>query len=88
LGYYRVLGIKEWASNDEIKKAYFRTAKEFHPDRHLYLTEEMKDKLNSIFVYITNAYSTLIDPQKRKEYKMTPMPNSVKQPSNTESAEE
>ena len=88
LGYYRVLGIKEWASNDEIKKAYFRTAKEFHPDRHLYLTEEMKDKLNSIFVYITNAYSTLIDPQKRKEYNTTPMTNSVKQPSNTESAEE
>jgi DnaJ-domain-containing protein 1 len=88
LGYYRVLGIKEWASNDEIKKAYFRTAKEFHPDRHLYLPEEMKDKLNAIFVYITNAYSTLIDPQKRKEYNMTPMPNSAKQLSDTELEEE
>ncbi len=84
LGYYKVLDIKEWATIDEIKKAYFRTAKEFHPDRHLYLPEEMKDKLNTIFVYITNAYSTLIDPQKRKEYNMTLMPNSAKQLSDTE----
>lgn len=88
LGYYRVLDIKEWATSDEIKKAYFRTAKEFHPDRHLYLPEEMKDKLNAIFVYITKAYSTLIDPQKRKEYKTTLMPDSVRQPHNKELAKE
>ena len=87
-GYYNVLGIKEWATSDEIKEAYFRTAKEFHPDRHLYLPEEMKEKLNAIFIYITNAYSTLIDPQKRKEYNTTPMTNSARQPSNTELAEE
>jgi len=68
LGYYGVLGLQEYSSDDEIKKAYYRMAKEFHPDRHFHLSGDMKDKLNEIFSYITKAYSTLTDPQKRKEY--------------------
>ena len=88
LGYYTVMGIKEWATSDEIKKAYFRRAKEFHPDRHLYLPEEMKDKLNTIFAYLTKAYSTLIDPQKRKEYDMKLTSKSEKHLSDTNPAED
>jgi hypothetical protein len=69
LGYYGVLGPDlATSSGAEIKKAYYRAAKQFHPDRHFGLPEETKSKLIEIFTYITNAYITLSDPQKRHEY--------------------
>jgi tetratricopeptide (TPR) repeat protein len=68
LGYYGVLGIKEWATDEEIKKAYYKAAKEFHPDVHFSLPKDMKEKLIEIFTYITNAYLILTDSLKRKEY--------------------
>jgi len=69
IGYYGILGIKQWASLDDIKKAYYKAAKEFHPDRHFYINSpSVKGKLNAIFSYITAAYATLSNPQKRKEY--------------------
>jgi curved DNA-binding protein CbpA len=68
LGYYGVLGIKDTATLDMIKKAYYRAAKEFHPDLHFRLPEETKGKLHEIFSFITNAYATLTDPGKRREY--------------------
>ena len=69
LGYYRILGIKQWAPSNEIKKAYYKAAKEFHPDRHFRLkSDEVKGKLNTIFSYLTQAYTTLSNPLKRGEY--------------------
>lgn len=68
LGYYGVLGLKKDASDDEIKKAFYQAAKEYHPDRNFSLPEDMKKKLLEVFTYITNAYITLRDPEKRKEH--------------------
>lgn len=69
LGYYGVLGVKKWASADEIKREYYRMAREFHPDKHFRIkSNELKGKLNSIFAYITAAYTTLSNQQKRFEY--------------------
>jgi len=68
LGYYDVLGVDESASYEEIKQAYYRMAKEFHPDRHFDLNEDIKVMLTEIFSYITNAYLTLRDPVRRREY--------------------
>lgn len=69
MGYYGILGIKQWVSIDNIKKAYYKAAKEFHPDRHFYINSPVvKGKLNAIFSYITAAYAALSNPQKRKEY--------------------
>jgi curved DNA-binding protein CbpA len=68
MSYYEMLGIHQNAAEDEIKKAYFKLAKEFHPDLHFSLPRDMKNKLLEVFVYMTEAYLTLKDPQKRKEY--------------------
>ncbi len=69
LGYYGVLGLKRDASEDEIKKAYYRSAKKFHPDRHfLFDDDSLRNKLNRIFSYINEAYRTLSDHEKRKKY--------------------
>lgn len=69
LGYYEILGIKKWATQDAIKRAYYRTAKEFHPDRYFCLeSDKLKDKLNTIFSFVTAAYTTLSNPEKRKQY--------------------
>ncbi len=68
LGYYGVLDIKESARYDEIEKAYFKVSREFHPDLHFELDEDVKNKLTEVFSYITNAYLTLIDPIARKKY--------------------
>ncbi len=69
MGYYGILGVKQWASTDDIKKAYYKAAKEFHPDRHFYINSPaVKLKLNAIFSYITAAYTTLSNSQKRKDY--------------------
>ncbi|MDP2168434.1 MAG: DnaJ domain-containing protein [Thermodesulfovibrionales bacterium] len=87
LGYYGVLGVKEHSPAEEIRKAFYKTAKEFHPDRHFYLPEDMKDKLHEIFSYTTNAYTTLTNPAARKDYDRARSLKAV-QKSNKEMAEE
>ncbi len=68
MSYYDVLGIREHATAEQIKKAYFRLAKEFHPDLHFNLPRDMKKKLLEVFIYMTNAYLTLRDSAKRQSY--------------------
>jgi tetratricopeptide (TPR) repeat protein len=69
LGYYGVLGVKSHASIPEIKGAYYKAARKFHPDMHFHLEDDdLKDKLSDIFTYVYEAYATLSNPQKRKKY--------------------
>jgi len=53
--YYEVLGVDETATKDEIKKAYRKLAKIYHPDMSLV----NKDKAEDIFKKINNAYDVL-----------------------------
>jgi tetratricopeptide (TPR) repeat protein len=60
--------LDQYAPAEKIKKAYYRAAKKYHPDLHLGLPEDTKQKLLEIFTYITNAYLTLSHLHRRQEY--------------------
>lgn len=61
--YYEVLGLQKGASEDEIKKAYRRVAKECHPDLH----PGDKDA-EARFKEANEAYGVLSDPDKKAKY--------------------
>jgi len=65
--YYTILGVPKGASDEEIKKAYRKLAREFHPDLHPDKKKEMEAK----FKEINEAYQVLGDPKKRSEYDLT-----------------
>ena len=61
--YYEVLGVSKGASDDEIKKAYRKTAKQYHPDLH------PDDKVaEEKFKECNEAYEVLSDPEKKARY--------------------
>ncbi|MDE6658222.1 MAG: molecular chaperone DnaJ [Oscillospiraceae bacterium] len=62
--YYEVLGIQKGASEDEIKKAYRKMARENHPDLHPDKADECEEKMKEI----NEAYAVLSDPEKRQRY--------------------
>jgi DnaJ-class molecular chaperone len=60
---YQVLGVKPDASADEIRKAYRKLAKQFHPDLN-----PGKPAAEARFKSISGAYDLLSDPEKRARY--------------------
>lgn len=62
--YYRILELDEFASADQIKKAYRKLAMQYHPDRN----HGKEDWANEKFKDINEAFSVLGDPEKRSQY--------------------
>jgi molecular chaperone DnaJ len=71
--YYSVLGVNKGSTAADIKKAYFKLAKEYHPDVNK--TEGAKEK----FAEINEAYETLGDEQKKRVYDTTGMTGDEQQ---------
>ena len=62
--YYVVLGLRDAATPAEIKKAYRKLARQYHPDKNLRNAAQSK----RIFQHITEAHDVLSDPDRRRAY--------------------
>ena len=65
---YEILGIQETAGDSEIKKAYFKKSKEYHPDKHANADDQTKEEFSAKFKQAKEAYETLSDIDRRKAY--------------------
>jgi len=64
--YYGILGLKEDASSEEIRKAYRKLALHYHPDRN-----RGDAGAEERFKAISEAYAVLIDPERRRLYDLS-----------------
>jgi DnaJ family protein A protein 2 len=63
--YYDILGVKRNADTSEIKKAYYKLAKKWHPDK---APPDKSEEYTEKFKKIAEAYDVLSDEDKRKKY--------------------
>lgn len=69
MDHYSVLGVEATADEKTIRRAYYRLAKKYHPDRHhrSHLSD-LQDRLEAIFVRVNEAYETLQSSDRRTAY--------------------
>jgi len=69
LDYFQILNVANSATPPEIKAAFHRWSREFHPDRFYQVADkELKHRVNEVYKRITEAYYVLRDDVKRKTY--------------------
>ena len=68
IDYYKVLNLNQNAKQDEIKSAYRKLAKEFHPDLHI--SNPLAELASEKFKLVNEAYEILSDEKKREEYNL------------------
>lgn len=80
--YYKILGVSRQADTKEIRKAYLSLTKKYHPDKQGQLSEAQQLRNQEKMSEINEAYETLSDESKRKEYndqRRSPGPNNRQQ---------
>ena len=69
LDYFEILGVPTSAAREEIKRAYFALAKEYHPDKHFGSSSaEVRQLAQQLYDLISTAHDTLTDPIERERY--------------------
>ncbi|CAI5760243.1 unnamed protein product [Candida verbasci] len=68
LTYYQLLDLNPNSSIKEIKLQFKKLSKKYHPDLNQHLSDEAKEENNRRFVEMVNAYDTLKDVKKKREY--------------------
>lgn len=63
IDYYKILGVQKDIPQKDVKKAYIKRAKQFHPDLH---PDDPKAKAK--FQALNEAYDVISDPEKRRKY--------------------
>lgn len=63
IDYYKILGVSKDIPQDEVRAAYRKRAKQFHPDLH---PDDPKAKAK--FQALSEAYDVISDPEKRRKY--------------------
>ena len=63
IDYYKILGVDKSIPQKDVKKAYLKRAKQFHPDLH---PDDPKAKAK--FQALNEAYDVINDPEKRRKY--------------------
>jgi tetratricopeptide (TPR) repeat protein len=67
--HFEVLGLSRSVGETEVKEAYFRLAKRFHPDVHHGASlGDLRDELEAVFIRLGEAYEVLRHPRKRGDY--------------------
>ncbi|WP_223634491.1 J domain-containing protein [Corallococcus sp. EGB] len=69
MDYFEVLGLERAAGPSDIKKAFYKESRVYHPDRFFHLESKgLKDQVNELYKRVTEAYYVLRDDTKRKKY--------------------
>ncbi|HSP80210.1 MAG TPA: DnaJ domain-containing protein [Myxococcaceae bacterium] len=69
LDYFEVLKLEKTATPADIKRAFYRESRTYHPDRFFHLEEkELKDRVHELYKRVTEAYYVLRDDTKRRLY--------------------
>ncbi|QRO02786.1 DnaJ domain-containing protein [Archangium violaceum] len=69
MDYFEVLMVERTATPADIKKAFYRESRGYHPDRYFHLqNKELKERVNELYKRVTEAYYVLRDDAKRRQY--------------------
>jgi len=69
LDYFELLGVPTTASAAEVKRAFYRESRAYHPDRFFHLTDEaFKSQVHEVYKRVTEAYYVLRDDVRRPKY--------------------
>jgi len=69
LDYFELLGVPTTASAGEVKRAFYRESRAYHPDRFFHLTDEaFKARVHEVYKRVTEAYYVLRDDVRRPKY--------------------
>ncbi|MFN0063154.1 MAG: J domain-containing protein [Myxococcaceae bacterium] len=67
--YFEVLRLEKSATPADIKRAFYRESRTYHPDRFFHLTDpSLKERVTQLYKRVTEAYFHLRDDRKRKKY--------------------